>query len=226
VTWRVRASRCAPTWRACVTASRSSCSATATWMSVVAAAGRSSIAAGSRRSGSRTPRPSSPPSTSSPRSTACSPVGPRSTNGSRASRRRTRSGRRSRGSAYARRLLVEAAWHHTREPRIGVTLRSRHEHQPDHVPPIAWRAQHRRYRLHRRRRERGKPGNIAVVAAARELACFLWAAGTASPTDNPLVSEAPGPKPPARATLRCATATAATLAPRPAHAGDASSALR
>jgi len=26
---------------------------------------------------------------------------------------------------------------------------------------------------------RGKPGNVTVVACARELACFLWAAGTA-----------------------------------------------
>jgi len=80
------------------------------------------------------------------------------------------------GSAYARRLLVEAAWHYAREPRIGVTLRSRHEGQSEQVLQIAWRAQHRLYRLHRRMRARGKPGNVAVVAAARELSCFLWAA--------------------------------------------------
>jgi transposase len=83
------------------------------------------------------------------------------------------------GSSYARRLLVEAAWHYTRQPRIGITLRSRHECQPEQVLQIAWRAQHRLYRLHRRLRARGKPGNIAVVAAARELACFLWAAAMA-----------------------------------------------
>ena len=29
------------------------------------------------------------------------------------------------GSVYARRLLVESAWHYAREPRIGVTLKSR-----------------------------------------------------------------------------------------------------
>jgi transposase len=80
------------------------------------------------------------------------------------------------GSSYARRLLVEAAWHYTREPRIGLTLRSRQQGQPEQVLQIAWRAQHRLYRLHRRLRGRGKPANIAVVAAARELACFLWAA--------------------------------------------------
>jgi transposase len=80
------------------------------------------------------------------------------------------------GSSYARRLLVEAAWHYTREPRIGLTLRSRQQGQPEQVLQIAWRAQHRLYRLHRRLRGRGKPANIAVAAAARELACFLWAA--------------------------------------------------
>jgi transposase len=83
------------------------------------------------------------------------------------------------GSGYARRLLVEAAWHYAREPRLGTTLRARQAGQPDNVLQIAWRAQHRLYRLHQRLRSRGKPGNIAVVAAARELACFLWAAAMA-----------------------------------------------
>ena len=83
------------------------------------------------------------------------------------------------GSGYARRILVEAAWHDLREPRIGATLRDRRAGQPDHILQIAWRAQHRLYRLHQRLRGRGKPGNVAVVAAARELACFLWAAAVA-----------------------------------------------
>jgi transposase len=83
------------------------------------------------------------------------------------------------GSGFARRILVEAAWHYLREPRIGVSLRDRHAGQPDHILQIAWRAQHRLYRLHRRLRARGKPGNVAVVATARELACFLWAAAVA-----------------------------------------------
>ena len=91
----------------------------------------------------------------------------------------TRGGITKTGSGYARRLLVEAAWHYNREPRIGVTLRSRHQGQPEQVLQIAWRAQHRLYRLQHRLRARGKTGNIAVVAAARELACFLWAAAMA-----------------------------------------------
>jgi transposase len=45
------------------------------------------------------------------------------------------------GSSYARRLLVEAAWHYLREPRIGATLANRQAGQPAHVLQIAWRAQ-------------------------------------------------------------------------------------
>lgn len=83
------------------------------------------------------------------------------------------------GSRHARRLLVEAAWHYQRPPRIGVTLRNRQHGQPDHILQIAWRAQHRLNRIHQRLRERGKHPAIATVAAARELACFCWAAATA-----------------------------------------------
>ena len=79
----------------------------------------------------------------------------------------------------ARRLLVEAAWHCAREPRIGATLQSRQHGQPEHVLAIANRAQHRLHRVYHRMRARGKPHNVTVVACARELACFLWAAATA-----------------------------------------------
>ena len=83
------------------------------------------------------------------------------------------------GSQYARRLLVEAAWHYTRPPRIGVTLSNRQQGLPDHILQIAWRAQQRLYRMHTSMRERGKHPNIATAACARQLACFLWAAATA-----------------------------------------------
>ncbi len=83
------------------------------------------------------------------------------------------------GSSYARRILVEAAWHYGRPPRVGATLANRQAGQPDHVLQIAWRAQHRLYRLNRRLRERKKPDNVVTVALARELACFLWAAAVA-----------------------------------------------
>jgi len=80
------------------------------------------------------------------------------------------------GSMLARRLLVEAAWHYGRPPRIGAALRGRQAGQPEAVIATAWRAQHRLHRVHHRLRERGKPANVATVACARELAGFLWAA--------------------------------------------------
>jgi transposase len=83
------------------------------------------------------------------------------------------------GSVLARRLLIESAWHYAREPRIGATLTNRQEGQPDHVLQIANRAQQRLHRVYTRMRARGKPHNVTVVACARELACFLWAAATA-----------------------------------------------
>jgi transposase len=83
------------------------------------------------------------------------------------------------GSVYARRLLVESAWHYARPPRIGVTLRARQHDAPDHVLQIAWRAQQRLHRLHHHLRERGKPHNVATIAVARELSGFLWAAASA-----------------------------------------------
>jgi transposase len=83
------------------------------------------------------------------------------------------------GSRYARRILVEAAWHCGRPPHVGVTLARRHHDQPAHILQIAWRCQHRLHHLHRRLRERHKPPNLVTVALARELACFLWAAAVA-----------------------------------------------
>jgi transposase len=83
------------------------------------------------------------------------------------------------GSMLARRLLVESAWHYSREPRLGATLVNRQLGQPDHVLAISNHAQQRLHRVNQRMRARGKPHNVAVVACARELACFLWAAATA-----------------------------------------------
>jgi transposase len=83
------------------------------------------------------------------------------------------------GSGYARRLLVEAAWHYLPRPSVGAALAERRAGQPDHVLQIALRAQRRLHRLYSRLRARAKPGNVVTVAVARELACFLWAAAVA-----------------------------------------------
>ena len=80
------------------------------------------------------------------------------------------------GSLYARRLLVESAWHYRRTPYLGPTLRARQEGVPDHVLQASWRAQRRLHRVFGRLKARGKPANVATVAVARELSGFLWAA--------------------------------------------------
>lgn len=83
------------------------------------------------------------------------------------------------GSKHARRLLVEAAHHYARPPKIGGDLRRRQDGQDPRVCEISWRAQRR---LHARwahlRVRRGKPAGKVAVACARELACFVWEAAT------------------------------------------------
>jgi transposase len=83
------------------------------------------------------------------------------------------------GSKHARRLLVEAAHHYARPPRLSIELRRRQEGQDPRVCEISWRAQER---LHARwvhlRGRRGKPAGKVAVACARELACFIWEAAT------------------------------------------------
>jgi transposase len=83
------------------------------------------------------------------------------------------------GPGHARRLLVEAAHHYSRQPRIGDTLARRQQGQDPRVIEIAWRAQRR---LHARwqhlRTERKKPAGVVAIAVARELAGFLWEAAT------------------------------------------------
>lgn len=82
------------------------------------------------------------------------------------------------GSSHARRLLVEAAWHYRRPPRVGETLERRHRGIDPAVIDVAWRCQQRLYARHRQLAERRKPAGVTNIACARELACFLWEAAT------------------------------------------------
>jgi transposase len=79
------------------------------------------------------------------------------------------------GSGHARRLLIEAAWHYRRPPRISLTLKRRQAGQSAAAIDAAWRAQQR---LHARWNAldatRGKKRTTVAVAVARELACFVW----------------------------------------------------
>ena len=81
------------------------------------------------------------------------------------------------GPKHSRRLLVEAAQHAWRPPRVSEELRRRQAGQDPRVCAVAWRAQRRLNRQwHRLVTERGKPANVATVACARELATFVWEA--------------------------------------------------
>jgi transposase len=81
------------------------------------------------------------------------------------------------GNRHLRRLLVEAAHHCRHRPAVSATLRRRREGQPAVVIALADRAQQR---LHRRYTRlllgRGVPIQKVVVACARELTGFVWAA--------------------------------------------------
>jgi transposase len=81
------------------------------------------------------------------------------------------------GNRHVRHLLVEAAQHYRRRPGLSVALRKRSADQPESLRQIGWEAQKR---LHKRLialTVRGKPGNKAIVAVARELAGFVWSIG-------------------------------------------------
>lgn len=80
------------------------------------------------------------------------------------------------GNRHARRVLVEAAWHYRHGARSGETLRRRREGQSARVIALADRAQERLSRRFRHLLEHGKPTQKVVVAIARELVGFLWAA--------------------------------------------------
>ena len=78
------------------------------------------------------------------------------------------------GNTHARRLLVEAAWHHRKAYRPGLTMRARW----DQAPAAARARGHEgNQRLHHRWEvftARKKRPVIADVAIARELAGWCW----------------------------------------------------
>jgi transposase len=87
------------------------------------------------------------------------------------------------GSSHARRLLIEAAWHYRRPPRLGTTLERRQAGQDPAIVAIAWKAQQRLHRVWRRLdTQRGKRRTIVAVAVARQLAGFCWAIASHDPS--------------------------------------------
>jgi transposase len=82
------------------------------------------------------------------------------------------------GNSHARRLLVEAAWHQRRPPRLSVTLERRRTGKSLAVRTQADRSARRLHRRWHALEGRGKPRTIVVVAVARELAGHCWALAT------------------------------------------------
>lgn len=79
------------------------------------------------------------------------------------------------GNAHLRRVIVEAAWNYRRLPHVGAALKKRQEGLSEEVRAISWRAQRRLNLKFRRLTGKGKPGQVAAVAVARELLGFMWA---------------------------------------------------
>ncbi len=82
------------------------------------------------------------------------------------------------GNLHVRRILVEACWHYRHPPRLGAALARRSQGQPPAILAQAWQAQLRLHRRYRHLVGHGKRPPVAVVALARELVGFLWAALT------------------------------------------------
>jgi len=80
------------------------------------------------------------------------------------------------GNGHIRRALVQASWQYRHRPAVGVGLRKRREGQPERVLSIAEKAERRLSARFARLKARGKHANKVVIAIARELVGFLWAA--------------------------------------------------
>lgn len=106
------------------------------------------------------------------------------------------------GNSHARRVLVETAWHYRHRAKSGETLRRRRDGQPARVIALADRAQERLCRRFRHLVERGKPTPKVVVAIARELVGFLWAALAPSVSMNTPEGMTPESRTPAIVGLR------------------------
>jgi transposase len=78
------------------------------------------------------------------------------------------------GNRYARRLLIESAWHNRHQPRVGKNLKARRKDQPAWAVEIADRAMTRLHKRYRHLIAHGKKPSVATTAVARELVGFVW----------------------------------------------------
>jgi transposase len=92
--------------------------------------------------------------------------------------RRRQGGITKTGNTHARRLLIEAAWHQRRPPRLSATLERRRTGKSLAVRAQADRSARRLHGRWHALERRGKPRTIVVVAVARKLAGHCWALAT------------------------------------------------
>jgi transposase len=79
------------------------------------------------------------------------------------------------GNVHARWILMEAAQHYRKSPKVSKELSKRQDGQPRRILQISWSAQNRLYRRYRNLTAKGKLSQVAVSAVARELTGFIWA---------------------------------------------------
>jgi len=79
------------------------------------------------------------------------------------------------GNTVARRMLIEAAWSYRFPARISRHQLVQQEHLAKPIRDIAWKAQERLCRRHRKLIRAGKLKTVVTVAIARELTGFVWA---------------------------------------------------
>lgn len=79
------------------------------------------------------------------------------------------------GNSHLRRIAIQSAWSYRYRPSVSATIKKRQEGVPPAVCAIAWKAQ---IRLHQKYKhltlKRGKSGQVAITAVARELLGFVW----------------------------------------------------
>lgn len=80
------------------------------------------------------------------------------------------------GNSHARRILVEAAWHYRHPPRAKTRPHQALRRQPAARVAFARKAQVRLHKRYVRLLAHGKSRQAAIVAVARELCGFVWAA--------------------------------------------------
>lgn len=80
------------------------------------------------------------------------------------------------GNSHLRWLLIECSQHYAMPPKVSKELSKRQEGQPQIVRQISWKTQNRLHARFKRLLGRKVPRNKALVAVARELTGFLWAA--------------------------------------------------